>query len=93
MDVPVRLASGHHLKLLAIEAKVSNTAINSRKRLMEVTNKRAVWDGAATLYAYRTAAVIAGDFSIQRLKEAQNAGVIIFWEHRLIDLTNFLKVG
>jgi hypothetical protein len=92
MDVPVRLAAGHHLKLLAIEAKVSNTAINSRKRLMEVMNKRAVWDGAANLYAFRTAAVLAGDFAVERLKEAQDAGVIIFWEHRLDDLTNYLKL-
>lgn len=91
MDVPIRLRSGHHLKFLAIEAKVSNTAVNSRKRLAEVMNKRAHWDAAGELYDYRTAAVLSGDYSIERLEEAQAAGVMIFWEHRLEDLIEFLK--
>jgi XamI restriction endonuclease len=91
MDVPVRLKPGHFLKFLAIEAKVSNTAVNSRKRLAEVMNKRNKWDNAGLLYDFRTAAVLAGDFSVERLREAQEAGVMIFWEHRLDDLNEFLK--
>ncbi len=91
MDVPIRMRSGHFLKFVAVEAKVSNTAVNSRKRLAEVMNKRSKWDNAGELYDFRTAAVLAGDFSLERLKEAQTSGVMIFWEHRLEDLTDFLK--
>lgn len=92
MDVPVRLRANHPMGLLflAIECKVSNSSLNSRKRLIEVTRKREVWDSSGTLYQYRTAAVLSGVFSVERLKEAQDSGVLLFWEHRLSDLTAFL---
>jgi hypothetical protein len=93
MDVPIRLRDGHGtgLKFLAVEAKVSNSALNSRKRLIEVSEKGAKWDASGKLYSFRTAAVLAGDFSVERLQEAQDGGIWIFWEHRLADLTRFLK--
>lgn len=92
MDIPIRLHSTHPtgLPFLAIECKVSNSSLNSRKRLLEVTRKREVWDGAGMAYQFRTAAVISGVFSIDRLLEAQRSGVWLFWEHRLSDLTDFL---
>jgi hypothetical protein len=91
MDVPIRLRANHPtgLLFLAIEAKVSNSSINSRKRLLEVTRKREIWDNAGTLYSFRTAAVLAGVFDVERLIEAQDAGVLLFWEHRLTDLTSY----
>lgn len=93
MDVPVRLRDAHPtgLLFLAIECKVSNSSLNSRKRLNDVRVKREVWDNAGTLYQFRTAGVLAGVFSLERLIEAQNGGVLIFWEHRLDDLHKFLK--
>jgi hypothetical protein len=93
MDTPVRLSEAHPtgLLFLAVECKVSNSSLNSRKRLIEVTRKREVWDGSATLYQSRTAAVLSGVFSLARLLEAQSSGVFIFWEHRLDDLTDFLR--
>ncbi len=92
-DVPVRLKDNHPTGqlFLAIEAKVSNSSINSRKRLNDVAAKSAVWDGSGGLHQSRTAAVIGGVYDIKRLEEAQNKGIFIFWEHRLQDLTAFLK--
>ena len=92
MDVPIRLRAGHPtgLLFLAIECKVSNSSLNSRKRLIEVTRKREVWDSSGALYQFRTAAVLSGVFSVERLLEAQDSGVWLFWGHRLSDLTAFL---
>jgi hypothetical protein len=43
------------------------------------------------LYRFRTGAVLAGVYDVRRLTEAQDAGVFLFWEHRLADLTAFLR--
>jgi hypothetical protein len=94
MDVPVRLKASHRtgLDFLAIECKVSHSSVNSRKRLIEVRGKQQTWDSAAkTRYSFRTAAVLAGVYDVARVLEAQRAGIYIFWEHRLADLTSFLK--
>lgn len=93
MDIPVRLSDDHPtgLLFLALEAKVSNSSLNSRKRLLEVTRKRERWDASASLYRSRTGAVLAGVFEVRRLLETQEAGVFLFWEHRLQDLTDFLR--
>lgn len=93
MDIPVRLKDGHGtgLLFLALEAKVSNSGLNSRKRLLEVLRKRERWDASGKLYRFRTGAVLAGVYDVRRLVEAQDAGVFLFWEHRLSDLTEFLR--
>jgi hypothetical protein len=93
MDVPVRLKKSHSTGelFLALECKVSNSSLNSRKRLLEVDSKRQRWDSAGLPHRFRTAAVLAGVFDVERLKETQDSGTYIFWEHRLQDLTAFLK--
>lgn len=93
MDVAIRMKANHPtgLLFLAIEAKVSNSSLNSRKRLNDVAAKGARWDSSGKLHQFRTAAVIAGVFDIDRLEEAQNEGIFLFWEHRLQDLTAFLR--
>ncbi len=90
---PCRLRAEHPtgLLFLALEAKVSNSSLNSRKRLLEVTRKRERWDASGALYRFRTGAVLAGVFDVRRLEEAQEAGVFLFWQHRLDDLTDFLR--
>lgn len=92
MDVPVRLKDEHATGqlFLAIECKVSNSSVNSRKRLLEVNGKRRKWDSAGLPHKFRTAAILAGVFDVTRLIEVQDDGVQIFWEHRLEDLTAFL---
>ena len=93
MDVPVRLKAEHATGqlFLAIECKVSNSSLNSRKRLLEVKSKRETWDSSGLLHRFRTAVVLAGVFDVNRLKQAQDSGVLIFWEHRHEDLTAFLE--
>ena len=94
IDVPIRLPDDHPTGLLfiALEAKDTNTEINSRKRLIEVMSKAATWNASGLPYQIRTAAVLSGSFSVPRLEEAQSQGVMLFWEHRLSDLVGFLAV-
>lgn len=93
MDVPIRLPDGHPtgLLFLAVECKVSNSSVNSRKRLLEVLSKRRTWDGSGQVYSFRTAAVLSGVFAVDRLLQAQQEGVMLFWEHRLDDFTALLR--
>jgi hypothetical protein len=89
-DVPIGLRDG---RLLLIECKVSNSALNSVKRLnREVGGKAGHWrarfgEGAIT------AAVLAGVFKLKNLSDAQEAGVTLFWEHDLTPLRAFLEAA
>lgn len=87
-DVPVRLRDG---RLLSIECKESNTAVNSTKRLnRETGGKAAVWREAFGQQVV-TMAVIAGVFNLGDLARAQNdQGVFLVWEHRLSPLREFV---
>ena len=90
-DLPVRLHDG---RLLAIECKVSNSAINSRKRLnKEVGANAAHWRenfGAQVV----TAAVLTGVYSLSNLILAQDhQGITIFWAHDLSPLSAFVQAG
>jgi hypothetical protein len=83
-DVPVRLRDG---RILAIECKVSNSEVNSIKRLVrEIGGKADAWKnsfGAGVV----TVAVLSGVFGLTTLLEAQRShGVHIVWEHDLAPL-------
>lgn len=86
-DLVVRLGDG---RLVAIECKVSNSALNSVKRLnRETVGKADTWKN---LYGQQvvTAAVLSGVFKVSNLVDAQDAGVFIFWDHDLTSLQQFL---
>jgi len=87
-DVPVRLLDG---RLLAIECKVSNSAINSVKRLLRETgNKAERWRDAFGQQAL-PAAVLSGVYRLGNLVEAQDTlQITIFWEHDLQKLGAFV---
>ena len=89
-DVLVRLRDG---RLLAIECKVSNTAINSYKRLIRETGGKANrWRTSFGDLNLMTAAVLAGVFTLNNLLRAQKEyGMSIFWQHRLEALTEFVS--
>jgi hypothetical protein len=93
IDVPVRLPDDHPtgIRFVAFEAKDTNTDVNSRKRLLDVTAKAATWNASGLPYQIRTAAVVSGSLPFDRLKQAQDHGVMLFWEHRLDDLVDFLS--
>lgn len=88
-DIPVRLRDG---RLLALECKVSNSSLNSVKRLLRETGGKArTWRNAFGQQVL-TGAVIAGVYKLIHLKEAQDDyEVAIFWEHDLAPLQAFVK--
>ena len=87
-DLAIRLNDG---RLLALECKVSNSSVNSIKRLIHETgHKAAAW---RVLFGNRVicGAVLAGVYKLGNLLDAQNNhGVTIFWEHDLTRLGRFL---
>jgi hypothetical protein len=88
-DVPVRLIDG---RLLAIECKVSNSAVNSKKRLNnDVGAKAADWNRAYGTQIV-TAAVLTGVFALVNLVTAQdNQRIAIYWAHNLDELIEFAR--
>lgn len=91
-DVPVRLRDG---RLLAIECKVSNSEVNSYKRLQrETCGKARGWERDFGRHGVLTAAVLRGVFSPTNVIDAQEAyGVAILWEHDLSPLGSFLAAA
>lgn len=89
-DVPSRLVNGD---LLPIECKVSNTEVNSVKRLnRETGGKHERWRSAfgASLH---TGAVLGGVFKLRNLVQAQSDGILIFFDHDLASLRAFIDAG
>ncbi len=85
-DVLVRL---YDERFLTIECKSSNSAVNSIKRLNDVSDKAQVWKTARGAKVI-TAGVLAGVFDLQSLETAQEKSVFLFWEHNLKPLKSFL---
>lgn len=78
-------------RTLPLECKVSNSSINSRKRLnMEAAAKAERWITAYGKQMIVPAAVIGGVFKCQYLEDAQNRGLTIYWAHDLKQLTAWL---
>lgn len=77
-------------RLLVIEAKGSNSAINSRKRLnMEAVQKAKAWRDFGRNVV--TAAAIRGVFNPAEVVRAQETPLVIFWAHRIGDLQHFVQ--
>jgi hypothetical protein len=79
-------------RVLALECKVSNSALNSVKRLNN--------DAAAKAEAWRRdfgetqivpSAVISGVYKLHKLQEAQRRGLTIFWSHTLTTLLDWIE--
>ncbi|SCG79609.1 XamI restriction endonuclease [Micromonospora humi] len=87
-DVPARLPDG---RLLALECKVSNGPKNGWKRVnREVAGKAEAWRSHFGVQLL-TGVVLAGVFDLSCLRTAQEAGVILFWEHDLTPLRDFVS--
>ena len=79
-------------KILLIECKVSNSAVNSYKRLKNDTiSKKTNWNKDFGESNIVTSAVLAGVFSPSLVIEAQKSGLMIFWSHRIEDLSRFIE--
>ena len=90
-DIPVRMHDG---RLLAVECKVSNSALNSVKRLIRETGGKArAWRNAFGLQVI-TGAVLAGVYKLGNLLDAQeNYGIALFWEQELGPLQEFVAAA
>ena len=88
-DILVRL---YDRRLMPIECKASNSAVNSFKRINhEALGKARSW---ITDFGERhvvPVAVISGVFNADNLDAAQDHGLAIIWSHRLEDLAEFVE--
>lgn len=81
-------------RVLALECKVSNSQVNSFKRINhEALGKAQAWLGAFGRASLVPGAVIAGVFSPANLEAAQRSGLFLFWSHRLHDLKPLLEAA
>lgn len=79
-------------RLLLIECKVSNSALNSVKRVVhEAAGKAAHWLAQLGKGQVIPAAVLSGVFNGRNLLQAQDKNLVIFWAHRLEDLGAFIQ--
>lgn len=90
-DVAVRLRDR---RLLAIECKVSNSYVNSVKRLThEAGNKAKNWFKAFGDNQFVACAVLSGAFKVDKLAEAQDAGIFVVFQHDLGRLERFVRTA
>lgn len=86
-DIVVRLGDG---RIMPIECKVSNSELNSIKRLRnDAAVKARVWIDDLGRNNVVPAAVLDGVFKLSDLRDAQERGLAIFWSHSLGELLAF----
>lgn len=87
-DVILRL---NDTRLMPIECKASNSALNSVKRINnDAAAKAAEWLKTFGTHQVVPTAVISGVFKVSNLLQAQEVGLNLFWSHDLKKLGNFL---
>ena len=86
-DIVVGLYDG---RLMPIECKVSNSALNSVKRLNNDAAAKAAQWVAEFGQQVVPSAVLSGVFKNHNLRDAQEAGLAIFWAHNLDPFGEFI---
>lgn len=88
-DIVVRLWDR---RIMPIECKVSNSALNSIKRLNnDASVKAGVWlhdMGASNVVP---AAVLSGVYGLRSLTDAQSRGLTLYWAHNLQALVDWIE--
>lgn len=88
-DILVRL---YDRRLMPIECKASNSAVNSFKRVNhEALGKARSWITGFGKRHVVPVAVIGGVFNAANLDLAQEEGLSVIWSHRLEDLAEFVE--
>ena len=88
-DLVVRLWDD---RVMPIECKVSNSALNSVKRLNnDAAVKAVVWKRDFGLRQVVPVAVLGGVFSMRSLLDAQERGLSLIWSHDLARLTSWIE--
>ena len=79
-------------RVMALECKVSNSSLNSVKRLNnDAAAKAEVWRRDFGETQVVSAAVISGVFKLGRLEEAQRRGLTVFWAHSLGGMVDWVE--
>lgn len=79
-------------RVMPLECKVSNSALNSVKRLnREAASKAEAWRRDFGETQVVPASVISGVFKLGKLQDAQHRGLAIFWGHRINDLMEWIE--
>ena len=87
-ELLVRLWDG---RVMPIECKVSNSALNSIKRLNnDATVKAEHWRADWGPRNVVPCAVLSGVFDLRHLIEAQTRGLCLFWAHDLQPFVDFV---
>ncbi len=90
-DFLIRLHDG---RVMAVECKASNSAVNSFKRVNhEALGKAKAWIEGFGKRQIVPCAVIGGVFNSSNLEAAQAEGLAIVWSHRLDDLRGFIEAA
>jgi hypothetical protein len=79
------------LRLMPMECKVSNSSVNSIKRLNDAKKKAKEWTDDFGKSWVVPAAVLSGVFDLKHLEETQNRGLVLFWGHDLDRLAKWIK--
>jgi hypothetical protein len=88
-DIIVRLWDD---RVMPIECKVSNSSINSVKRLNnDAAVKAGVWKLDFGLRQVVPSAVLSGVYKLHNLLDAQDPGLTLFWAHDLAPLTMWIE--
>jgi XamI restriction endonuclease len=78
-------------RVMPIECKVSNSYINSVKRLNNDAAVKAVsWKRDFGLRQVVPSAVLSGVYKLHNLQDAQERGLTLFWAHNLKPLTEWI---
>lgn len=79
-------------RVMAMECKVSNSAINSVKRLnREAAAKAEAWIRDLGAVQIVPAAVLSGVYKLHNLTNAQRRGLTLFWAHDLAALIAWIE--
>ena len=79
-------------RTMAVECKVSNSSVNSYKRLnREAGGKAATWLNELGTTQVVPAAVLGGVYALTSLTRAQEQGLSLFWTHDLDALVGFVE--
>ncbi len=77
---------------MPIECKVSNSSINSVKRLNnDAAAKAEAWRRDFGAIQVVPVAVLSGVYALNNLEEAQQRGFTLYWAHRLEDLVQWIE--
>ncbi len=87
-DIVVRLWDH---RVMPVECKVSNSSLNSVKRLNnDAAVKAATWQRDFGLRQVVPTAVLSGVYDLHNLVDAQERGLTIFWAHNLDPLAEWI---